>query len=187
MGVRDWFKPKDKKSKVGLDLKVEWEPIDGSPETDFLFIRVSEQDLQSALGSWRWLPLNGLTAFSVSAFGEVFFRNNTGEIFHIDTIEGQLSKVARNKSELISLLQREETRDKILLSGFVVAARARGLILAEGECYDFKIAPILGGPMEVEQIERTSFIVKLDIAGQIHEQIKDLPPGTEISEVIIKD
>jgi len=196
MGIRDWFKPKDNTAKISIDanetrislhLKVEWEPIDIVPELSFLFIRVSEQDLHGALGSWRWLPLTNLTIFAVSAFGEAFLRNTSGEIFHMDTIEGQLLRVANSMSEFFELLQAEEVQNKLLLAGFVIGARSRGMILEEGECYDFKIAPILGGPMEATQIEKTSFIVKLDIAGQIHEQIKALPPGTEISEIVIKN
>lgn len=196
MGIRDWFKPKDKKAKIYLDatetmlsleLKLEWAPIDGLPELDFLFIRVPEQDLHRALSSWKWLPLSDLTIFAVSAFGEVFFRNSAGEVFHMDTIEGQLLSVANSMSEFFNLLQAEDIQDKLLLGGFVMGARNRGMFLGDGECYDFKIAPILGGAMDAEQIEKTSFVVKLDIAGQIHEQIKDLPPGTKITELVIKD
>jgi len=72
-----------------------------------------------------------------------------------------------------ALLQDEEGRDKLLLDGFVIGARSRGLVLEDGECYDFKIAPILGGPMEAEQIEKTSFVV--------------IAPGTPISKIIIDD
>ena len=183
MGIRDWFKPKPSKP----NLKVEWETPEGFAEAEFLFIRVSEADVKSALGAWRWLPLNGLTVFAVSAFGEVFLRHDTGRILYIDTIEGQLSDVANNMSEFTRMLSGDEMRDKVLLRGFVMSARTKGLCLDDGECYDFKIAPILGGPMDIDHVEKTSFIVKLDIAGQIHEQVKDLPPGTEISEIQIKD
>lgn len=187
MGVRDWFKPKKGTSKKPLAVKVVFDSIPSDEDISFLFISVSEADVLRALESWRWLPIADLTVFAVSAFGEVFFRNESGEVFQIDTIEGLLSKVANNATEFSELLQQEESRDKLLLDGFVIGARRRGLVLEHGECYDFKIAPILGGPMEAEQIEKTSFVVKLDLAGQIHEQVKDLAPGTKIGEIIVKD
>ena len=187
MGVRDWFKPKKGGSKKPLAIKVVFDPIPSHEDISFLFISVSETDVLSAIESWSWLPITDLTVFAVSAFGEVFFRNELGEVFQIDTIEGLLSKVANNATEFTDLLQDEESRDKLLLDGFVSGARSRGLVLEDGECYDFKIAPILGGPMEAEQIEKTSFVVKLDLAGQIHEQVKGLAPGTQIGEIIIKD
>jgi len=206
MGIRDWFN-NGRKNKGSLDskakmvpiklasikddgdlgVKVEWDRIEGYSELDLFFINVSKEELLSALDSWRWLPLTGLTAFAVSSFGEVYFSNNTGEIFHLDTLEGMLSKVAKSKSELVDILQEEEAQDKLLLGGFVLGARVDGKFLDEGECYDFKIAPVLGGPMTAEQVEKTSFVVKLNIAGQIHGQIKDLPPGTKIDQVIFQD
>ena len=187
MRIRDWFKPKKGASKKPLAIKVVFDPTPGHEDISFLFISVSETDVLSALESWSWLPIADLTVFAVSAFGEIFFRNESGEVFQIDTIEGLLSKVAINATEFTALLQDEEGRDKLLLDGFVIGARSRGLVLEDGECYDFKIAPILGGPMEAEQIEKTSFVVKLYIAGQIHEQVKGIAPGTPISKIIIDD
>lgn len=188
MGVRNWFKPKKNgMSKKPFAIKVVSEPIPIHQDISHLFISVSETDILSALESWSWLPITDLTVFAVSAFGEVFSRNESGEVFQIDTIDGLLSKVANNATEFKDLLQDEESRDKLLLDGFVIGARNRGLFLKDGECYDFKIAPILGGPMEAEQIEKTSFVVKLNLAGQIHGQVKGLAPGTQIGEIIIKN
>ena len=187
MGIRDWFKPKKVMNEKPLAIKVVFDPIPSHEDIKFLFISVSETAVLSALESWSWLPISHLTVFAVSAFGEVFFRNESGEVFQIDTIEGLLSKVADNATEFSDLLLEEESRDKLLLDGFVIGARSRGLILEEGECYDFKIAPILGGPMNAEQIEKTSFEVKSHIVGQIHEQVKYLPAGTQIDEIRIQE
>jgi len=184
MGVRDWFKKGGSKIESELVLDIDWTSIVPA-NLDYLFIKVSDEHVLRALDSWKWLPLDGLTILAVSAFGEVFFRNNTGAIFHLDTIEGQLSKVANDTEELASILDDEEAQDKILLGGFVIGARTRGMVLDEGECYDFKIAPILGGPMNAEQLGKTSFVVKLDFAGQIHEQVKDLPAGAKISHITV--
>lgn len=184
MGWKDWFrgKPKDERAfEVAVDLI----SVDGSPELEHLFINVLAVDISRGLDGWKWLPISDLTAVAVSAFGEVFFRDAAGAIHQIDTIEGKLSKVANSLPELAGMFQIVETRDTLLLEGLVLGARKNGLMLEEGECYDFRIAPALGGQMSVSDMEKLSFVVKLHIAGQLHEQIKDLPPGTRINEVTI--
>ena len=38
----------------------------------------------------------------------------------------------------------------------------------------------LGGKMEKANLKKMDFIVAVDLAGQLHEQICNLPPGTKI-------
>ena len=185
MGIRDWFKSSSCENEEALGLQVELAPIGGSPELQALFIDIPAIDLFRAIDGWKWLPVTGLTAIAVSAFGEVFFRDSAGVVHQIDTIEGRLTKVANSLPELTTMLKDAEARDNLLLEGLVIGARKMGLILEPGECYDFKIAPVLGGKMGVEEMQKLSFVVKLHIAGQLHEQVKDLPPGTKINHVTI--
>lgn len=187
MGIRDWFKPKKNSQTKELSLKFDWLGLGEKPEFSSLFILSSEEDVISALEAWNWLPLTHLSVCAVSAFGEVFFRNETGKIIQLDTIKGSLSKVSDSTSDFVAQIKLEDVQDKLLLAGFIFSMRNNGSHLEKGECYDFKIPPILGGAFHIDNIEKTSFIVKLDIAGQIHQQVKDLPDGTEIGEIIVKD
>lgn len=185
MGIGDWFKGGRRKNEDVGGVSVDLAPIGGPPEVAVLLIEVPDVDIIRALDGWKWLPLKGLTAIAVSAFGEVFFRDDTGSVHQIDTIEGKLSKVANSLPEFTAILQDEAGRDDLLFGGLVIGARNMGLVLDAGECYDFKLPPILGGQMDVAHMEKLSFVVKLDLAGQLHEQVKDLPPGTKINRVTI--
>jgi hypothetical protein len=49
------------------------------------------------------------------------------------------------------------------------------------EVLTFKIPPVLGGAIEVENIAALDYVVASSIAGQLHRQVKDLPPGTAVS------
>ncbi len=166
------------------DFSVALADISG-PELDFLLIRPSDEDIARALDGWRWIGLAGLTAMAVSAFGEVFFQREDGAILHLDTLDGALAPVADSLSQWVANLNGPEHRDRLLLAGLVIAARSRGIVLAAGECYDFKLPPALGGATDVEQMHKQLFVVKSSIAGQLHEQIKDLPPGTPIDKIEI--
>lgn len=169
------------------EIRVDLTRIGGAPELDYLFITPTPEDIVRALDGWKWIGLEGLTVIAVSAFGEIFFRANDQEIHHLDTIEGRLVRVAPSLSVFTAELQETDRRDELLLGGVVLAARSRGLVLDSMECYDYRIAPILGGQMDIDQVEKMLFVVKLHIAGQIHEQVKDLPPGTPINSFKFSD
>jgi hypothetical protein len=161
--------------------------IGGTPELEHLFISPSVEDVHRALDGWKWIGLTGLRAIAVSAFGEVFFQSADDTVLHLDTLEGRLSPVSRDLPEFIAKLLEAEHRDALLLGGLVMSARSRGMPLPPGHCYDFKLPPALGGAMDVDQIRTQLFVVKLDLAGQLHEQVKDLPPGTPIDKITISD
>jgi hypothetical protein len=151
-----------------------------------LAILLSDRDLENALESWEWIGIRGLRPRLVTAFGDVFFDGPNGIAF-LSTLEGTLTVACSDLEGLPQLLATEDGRDHWLLEGFVIGARSRGQILAPGDCYDFKVAPVLGGAMSGDSVHTMSFVTKVNIAGQLHQQVKALPPGTKINKVTISD
>ena len=74
-----------------------------------------------------------------------------------------------------------------LLGALAMAAERTGLVPGPDQVYDFTISPVLGDPIEVGNIGVIDFVVGLNIAGQLHDQLRGLPPGTAISGVTISD
>jgi hypothetical protein len=171
----------------GGEFSVDLVYIAGTPELEHLLIHPPAEDVHRALDGWTWIGLSGLRAVAVSAFGEVFFQSADGRVMHLDTIEGGLSPVSRDLPEFTAKLLEAEHRDALLLGGLVMSVRSRGMLLAPGQCYDFKLPPILGGAMDLDQIRTQLFVVKLDLAGQLHQQVRDLPPGTPIDRITLCD
>jgi hypothetical protein len=68
-----------------------------------------------------------------------------------------------------------------------MAAERAGLVPGPDQVYDFRISPVLGGPIEVSNIGVIDFVVGVNIAGQLHDQLRGLPPGTAISGITIGD
>ena len=64
------------------------------------------------------------------------------------------------------------------------ASRA-GLDPGPQRVLSFKVPPVLGGPVAVENLTVEDFVVTVNVAGQIHQQIRDLPAGATISGVTI--
>jgi hypothetical protein len=49
----------------------------------------------------------------------------------------------------------------------------------------WQVPPVLGAPIAIENLELMDFEVYLSIQGQLHRQVKDLPPGTKISGITV--
>ncbi len=70
----------------------------------------------------------------------------------------------------------------VLLAGLAASAERQGITPAGAQVYGFTAAPILGGELSVSNIQVVDFVVSVNILGQLHRQVRDLPPGTRISE-----
>ncbi len=53
-------------------------------------------------------------------------------------------------------------------------------------CMASRRRPSWGSALEVDNVETIDFVVGLNIAGQLHDQIRGLPPGTRISGFTIR-
>jgi hypothetical protein len=150
-----------------------------------LIRRFSPDLLSKALTDWQWLAdLAGKQPIVTSAFGDVFLQGDDG-VWFLDTVEGKLSREWDSPTSLQAQLNTVDGQDRYLMAGLAVAAFDSGLLPDDRQVLSFKVAPVLGGSFELQNIEVSDLMVTLSIAGQIHQQIKDLPPGTPISGIHI--
>jgi hypothetical protein len=138
------------------------------------------------LESWGWIGAADKVPVFASAFGDVFFRADDG-FWYLDTLAGSLTRVWADAQALEADLATPSGRDRYLLAGLAFGAESRGLIPDAGQVYNFKVPPVLGGALEVDNVETINFVVGLNIAGQLHDQIRGLPPGTRISGFTVSD
>lgn len=137
----------------------------------------------AALESWAWIGLHAVQPVVASLFGDVFLVGQDG--WCLDMIQGSLTRNWGSRDELVADINSGAGQDQYLLGGLAVAAHNSGLVLGEAEVYDFMPPPILGGATELENVTLLDFVVKLNIAGQLHDQIRRLPPGTPITGVTL--
>jgi hypothetical protein len=78
-----------------------------------------------------------------------------------------------------------EVQDRYPMVGLVQAALEAGLTPGEGQVLSFKVPPALAGVLTVENVELADLVVAVNTAGQVHKQIKDLPPGSPISDISV--
>lgn len=140
------------------------------------------EQFATALDSWAFLDLTGKEPVFTSLFGDVFLESADGW-WYLDTLEGSLSLLWPTHEELLEALASDQGQDRYLMGALAVIADSRGLHLEENQVYGFMPPPVLGGTFAVENIQADDFAVTVNIMGQIHHQIRDLPPGTPITNI----
>jgi T6SS immunity protein Tdi1, C-terminal len=144
------------------------------------------EQFEHGLQAWQWLDLLGKTPRFASLFGDVFLQDERGW-WYLDRLEGSIEHVWESRQALDDELSTERGQDHYLLGGLAMAAQAKGLILGPDEIYDFMPPPILGGQTVLDNVTTGGFAITLDISGQLHEQVRRLPPGTRISKITLSE
>ena len=145
------------------------------------FIQPTADSVEAALRSWTWLPIEDKKPYAVTVLGDVFLEDDKG-LWFLDRIEGTLSFAADSHERLQQILDSEAGQDHYLWFTLVEAAKVEEMHLDDNECYDFKVAPILGGAVELENIEIREFELVLLVAGQVHGQMQATAASTDVDE-----
>jgi hypothetical protein len=82
---------------------------------------------------------------------------------------------------LEAILATEDGENQYLLAGFVERAHREGMALKPDQCYHFKLNPVVGGKLEYGNIEPRNFVLAVNMAGQLHEQTRNMPDGAQIA------
>lgn len=144
----------------------------------------SAEQYAAGMESWTWLDFTGKRPIGASLFGDVFLAADDGCWF-LDSLEGTLSRPWSDRAAMLADLSTPAGRTRYLFAELAVLAVSRGLVLSEAQVYDFTQPPVLGGSMELDNLQVLDFVVALNLAGQVHDQVRGLPPGTRISGITI--
>lgn len=142
------------------------------------------EQFASALASWDWLLGDiPLQPKFTSLFGDVFFAAPDNAIWYLDTVAGSLERVWGSRAELVATLDTEQGLDRYLSGVWAMAALRLGLQLGPDDVYDWTVPPAMGASFESANISVRPFVVAVNIAGQLHRQLHELPEGAQITGV----
>jgi hypothetical protein len=113
--------------------------------------------------------------------GDAFVEKADGEVIFLDTLQGALKQAATNQNAFFKLLKAGALDPTWFNPDLVALLETRSEHLAPGQCYTYKLPPCVGGAFESANVEAIGVMVHFCIMGQLHEQIRHLPPGTKIS------
>ncbi len=129
---------------------------------------------------WTWVLPDPVRIVARNPFGNVVVACADGSLWRVCPESLSAEKVS-NKSNFESVLEDEEFREDWLFEGFEAAAQASLGPVGEGQCYGFKIWPVLGGAYTPDNFAIKTLTEWLAVSGDVGKQIKDLPPGTKVT------
>jgi len=129
---------------------------------------------------WTWLLPNEFTVWLMNRFGDMFLIFEDGAVYMLDIGGGTLTQVASCRDDFQTKVDEEDNANDWFLIPLVDQLVAAGIALKEGECYSYKLPPVLGGDYTVTNTCVLSVAEHLRAYGSIHNQIKDVPDGTQV-------
>jgi hypothetical protein len=151
-----------------------------------LTVNFSHLNREELLEDWRWLIGPTKQPVLLAAIGDAYLQDEAdGKVHLLDIGAGELHEIANDVAEFQGLLSDQEFVTDSFVPATIVQLREVGKTLEPGQIYSYKRPPVLGGSYSVANLEPTDIAVHFSILGQIHQQVKDLPPGTKISDIQI--
>jgi len=136
-----------------------------------LAILCEDIDCNHLLTEWQWLVPADVTPLMIGIFGDWIFGAPDASHWHLDLLEGQFRQVAGDSTEFNAKKREEKYRDEWFRADWANIALANGITPSRDECLGWKIAPVLGGPFSVENIQVFSLSVYQSINGQLFRQL----------------
>jgi hypothetical protein len=141
--------------------------------------------VETLLSDWQCLVQGRFTPVVMTAFGDLFLRDEAGRVHFLDLTFGKFDPVAASQEEFDRLCEDREQRRSWFIGHLVMELRKLHGELAVGQCFGCKIPMWLGGKMEASNFERTDIQVHYSVLGQLYEQTRNLAPGTKIHDIKI--
>jgi len=146
-----------------------------------LIVKFGDIDPKKLIEDWKWLIGDNMKPIIISSIGDLFLTDNNGKFYWLNVGEGKIHFVAENENEFKRKMNDDKIADEWFMFNLVGEIKESGLELVEKKVYSYKKLPILGGEYNADNFELTDIEVHFSIAGQIHQQIKDLPDGTTVN------
>ena len=135
------------------------------------------------LTDWRWLIDEDVQLVVVSTLGDLFLKDAEGHVLWLDVGAARLTRVAESADEFKRLMQQAERADEWFVPQLIGDLIVSGKRLAPGQCYSYKVPPMLSGKMELDNFEPTDLLVHCSMFAQIGRKIRGLPEGTKIDRI----
>ena len=148
-----------------------------------LTIPIDGQQFGILLADWRWLVSENFTPILMTAFGDLFLRDDSGRIHFLDLMAGEFKEVSASQDEFDRVCEDGEQRKTWFLGFLVTELKGKHGPLPLNKCYSCKVPLTLGGQIAADNFEPADLAVHYSILAQLHQQTKNMPAGTKIQNV----
>jgi hypothetical protein len=138
-------------------------------------------DWQAMLAGWADILAETFTMWLVNRFGEVFIIGEDSSVHHLDIAGGTLHRAADTREQFADLIDVPQNANNWLMIPLVDQC-VNWYVAFTGQCYGFKIPPLLGGAYEPRNVAPVDLVE--NFLADIWSQAKDLPEGSPVKPVI---
>ncbi len=132
------------------------------------------------LQTWNWLLPPTFTVWLVNRLADLFLVMEDGTVHMLDVGCGTLEKVADNRDHFCDLANDDEQAGQWFAIKLIDELVAAGMHLQPGQCYGFRIPPVMGGDYSIENLGPLSVTDYLGCYGGLHQQLIKVPDGTQV-------
>lgn len=137
-------------------------------------------NVEKILVEWKWLIGDSLTPILISCIGDLFLIDTNEKIYWLNTGEGKIEFIAKNRTEFIDKLTNKTLVNEFFMCELVERIFESGILLAQNQLLSYKKLPIIGGEYIVENFYKLTIEEHFSITGEIHRQLSNLQDGTEV-------
>jgi hypothetical protein len=105
------------------------------------------------LASWTGLLPQGFALWMVNRIGDVIGVAGDGAVYWLDVGTEQVARIAASRDDFMVKINEGSNARQWLATPLIDECVAAGMMLQPGQCYGFKVAPLLGGDYVVENME----------------------------------
>ena len=137
-------------------------------------------DWATILVDWDWLLPEEFSVWLMNRYGDLFLIFDDGSVHLLDIGAATIERLAESREDFSFKIDEDNNANDWLMIPLVDRLVEAGKTLQAGQCYSFVISPILGGEYSVENTAILSIGEHYSVYASIHQQIKDLPDGTQV-------
>jgi hypothetical protein len=110
-------------------------------------------DWPALMVSWMKLLPPGFSLWMVNRIGDVIGGTADGAVYWLDVGTEQVARIAASRDDFMAKINEGSNARQWLATPLIDSCVAAGMTLQPGQCYGFKVAPLLGGDYVVENME----------------------------------
>ena len=137
-------------------------------------------DCEFLLADWRWQVPEDHHPLLLGAFGDWILGAPDGSLWNLSLLEGDYRQIASSSEEFGRLKDDIANLESWFLADWFALAQERGLVPNLEECLGWKVHPILGAAISVENLEIFPLRVYQRLMGQLFRQVR-LGSGADAS------
>jgi hypothetical protein len=143
-----------------------------------LLVQPPHASWERCFRDWDWLLHGPFRPVAFTLFGDALIERPGGEVLLLDALEGELRPVVASRRELDAFLRMEEGRE-LLLADMAEVLWEQGVRPEPHQCYGYKLPPVLGGGLGLENIQLFDREIYMSLQGQLHRQLRFSPSPKE--------